>query len=84
MGAGTFLTFTGFIRYASDGPREKTPMTLFVVCALWAVTGRGWFTAGVFVSLATLCLQIAFFPTCTAVVAGAAAPRGRPSGALRW
>ncbi len=45
-------------------------MTLFVVCALWAVTGRRWFTAGVCVSLATLCLQIAFFPTFTAVVAG--------------
>jgi hypothetical protein len=69
--AATFLTFSGFIEYASNGPREKTPMTLFVVCALWAVTKRRWFTAGVFVSLATLCLQIAFFTTFTAAVAGA-------------
>jgi 4-amino-4-deoxy-L-arabinose transferase-like glycosyltransferase len=70
VSAATFLTFSGFIRYASDGPREKTPMTLFIVCALWAVTRRRWFTAGVFVSLAALCLQIAFFATFTAVVAG--------------
>jgi hypothetical protein len=71
VGAGTFLTFAGFIHYASDGPREKTPMTLFVVCALWAVSRRRWFTAGVFVGLATLCLQIAFFPTFSAVATGA-------------
>ena len=69
--AAVFLTFTGFIHYASNGPREKTPMTLFVVGALWAVTTRRWFTAGVFVSLATLCLQIAFFTSFTAAVAGA-------------
>ena len=69
--AATFLTFSGFIEYASNGPREKTPMTLFVVCALWAVTRRRWFTAGVFVSLATLCLQIAFFTTFPAAVAAA-------------
>lgn len=69
--AATFLTFSGFIEYASNGPREKTPMTLFVVAALWAVTRRRWFTAGVFVSLATLCLQIAFFTSFSAAVAGA-------------
>lgn len=69
--AATFLTFSGFITYASNGPREKTPMTLFIVCALWAVTRRRWFTAGLFVSLATLCLQIAFFTSFTAAAAGA-------------
>jgi hypothetical protein len=68
--AGTFLSFYGFIQYASDGPREKTPMTLFVALALWAVTRRRWLTAGLCVSLATLCLQTAFFPTFAAVVAG--------------
>ena len=68
--AAAFLTFFGFIEYASNGPREKTPMTLFIVLALWAVTRRRWFTAGLFVSLATLCLQIAFFSTFTAVLAG--------------
>lgn len=68
--AGTFLTFYGFIQYATNGPREKTPMTLFVVLALWAVTNRRWFTAGLCVSLATLCLQIAFFTSFVAVVTG--------------
>lgn len=71
VAAATFLTFHGFIHYATNGPREKTPMTLFVVCALWAVSRRRWFTAGLFVSLATLCLQIAFFTAFPAVVAGA-------------
>ena len=68
--AGTFLSFYGFIQYATNGPREKTPMTLFIVLALWAVTNRRWFTAGVCVSLATLCLQIAFFASIAAVLAG--------------
>jgi hypothetical protein len=71
VGAATFLTFQGFIHYATSGPREKTPMTLFVACALWAVAARRWFTAGVFVSLATLCLQIGFFAPFAATVAGA-------------
>jgi hypothetical protein len=71
VSAAVFLGFHGFIQYASNGPREKTPMTLFVVLTLWAVTHRRWFTAGVFVSLATLCLQIAFFPSMAATVVGA-------------
>ncbi len=70
VAASALLSFHGFIQYASDGPREKTPMALFVVVALWAVTRRRWFTAGVFTSLATLCLQTAFFSTFAAVVVG--------------
>ncbi len=69
--AGTLLSLHGFIHYASNGPREKTPMALFIICALWAVTRRWWFTAGVCVSLATLCLQTAFLSTFAAVVVGA-------------
>ena len=68
VAASALLSFHGFIQYASNGPREKTPMALFVVVALWAVTRRRWFTAGVFTSLATLCLQTAFFSTFAAVV----------------
>lgn len=71
VAAGTLLAFHGFIHYASNGPREKTPMTLFIIIALWAVTRRWWFTAGVFVSLATLCLQTAFPSTFAAVAFGA-------------
>ena len=70
VSASAFLTFFGFIEYASNGPREKTPMTLFIVFALWAVATRRWFTAGLFVSLATLCLQIAFFSSFAAALAG--------------
>ena len=77
--ASAMLAVHGFIQYASNGPREKTPMTLFSCCALWAVTHRRWFTAGVLTSLATLCLQTAFFSTFTAVVVGALLlARGRP------
>ena len=71
VGAAVFLGLHGFIEYASNGPREKTPMTLFVTLALWAVVRRRWTTAGIFVSLATLCLQIAFFPAIAATVTGA-------------
>lgn len=84
--ASVLLSFHGFIQYASNGPREKTPMTLFVIVALWAVVHRKWFTAGVATSLATLCLQTAFFSTFAAVVVAAmllleGAPRIR---ALGW
>ncbi|MET1061157.1 MAG: hypothetical protein ABWX84_16265 [Nocardioides sp.] len=77
--AGALLAFYGFIEYASNGPREKTPMTLFIICALWALIHRRWFTAGLCVSLATLCLQTAFVSTFAAVVVGALllAPGGR-------
>ncbi|MCF6379261.1 glycosyltransferase family 39 protein [Nocardioides KLBMP 9356] len=71
VAASGLLSFHGFIQYASDGPREKTPMVLFVVLALWAVTRRRWLTAGICTSLATLCLQTAFFSTFAAVVVAA-------------
>ena len=53
-------------------------MTLFVIVALWAVTRRRWFTAGVLTSLATLCLQTAFFSTFAAVAVGALLLARRP------
>ena len=58
--AAAFLSFPGFIEYASDGPREKTPMVLFMLLALWAARRR-WFWAGLCLSLTTLTLQIGFF-----------------------
>ncbi len=66
--ASALLSFAGFIEYATDGPREKTPMVLFMLCALWAMTRRQWFVAGLFLSLATLVLQIAFFVVAPAVL----------------
>ncbi len=67
VAAAAMLSFYGFVEYASNGPREKTPMVLFIVCALLALTRQRWFTAGVFASLATLCLQTAFFVAVVAV-----------------
>ncbi|MDX6323652.1 MAG: hypothetical protein QOK15_6 [Nocardioidaceae bacterium] len=66
--SATFLSFHAFILYATGGPREKTPMVLFIMLALWAASRRKWMTAGVFVSLATLTLQIAFFLAFPAVL----------------
>ena len=88
VAASALLSFHGFIQYASDGPREKTPMTLFVIVALWAITRRRWFTAGVFTSLATLCLQTAFFSTFAAVavavlLVGPSGVLGRVRASLR-
>jgi len=58
--ATAFLSFYGFIEYATNGPREKTPMVLFLVCALLAVERRRWFAAGFGVSLTALVWQPAF------------------------
>lgn len=59
-GAAAMLSFHGFIEYAADGPREKTPMVLFLVLFCWAVHRRSWLWAGLWLSVATLVLQIAF------------------------
>jgi hypothetical protein len=56
-GAAALLSFQGFIEYASYGPREKTPMVLFLLCALLAVAKHRWFATGFCVSLATLVWQ---------------------------
>ena len=66
--AATMLSFQGFIDLATTGPREKTPMVLFIVCAIWALSHRRWLWTGVSISLATLTLQTAFFPLLVAVV----------------
>jgi hypothetical protein len=81
VSAGALLSFEGFLQLATYGPREKTPMVLFLLLALWAVTRRAWFTAGVAVGLATLCLQIALLPALAAV--GAAVLVSPGPGRLR-
>lgn len=68
--AATMLSFEGFISLATTGPREKTPMVLFILCALWALSHRRWLLTGVSISLATLTIQIAFFPLLAAAVVG--------------
>jgi 4-amino-4-deoxy-L-arabinose transferase-like glycosyltransferase len=61
VAAAAFLSFHGFIRLATWGPREKTAMVLFLVCALLGVAKRWWFVAGFSLSLTTLVWQPAFF-----------------------
>lgn len=76
-GAAAMLSFHGFIHYAAQGPREKTPMVLFLVLCLWALHRRQWFWAGLWLSLATLLLQIVFpVGAGTFVVAWLATSRG--------
>ncbi|WP_180936186.1 glycosyltransferase family 39 protein [Nocardioides ungokensis] len=81
--AAALLCFEGFIRYATYGPREKTAMVLFLLCALLAVTHRRWLTAGCFVALATLTWQPALFAALAAAVTAALlAPTGTRLRAL--
>ncbi len=81
--AAAFLSFSGFIEYASNGPREKTPMVLFLLCALLAVARQRWFAAGLCVSLATLTWQPVFLVGLTAaLVALTGLPRSERIPAL--
>ena len=79
--AAMLLGCQGFIAYASDGPREKTSMVLFLLCAMLATVHRRWLTAGFFIALSTLCWQPVFFVamagTVTAIVLGQSTGRLR-------
>lgn len=55
--AAVFLTFEDFLRLASDGPREKTAMVVFMLVALIAISRRRWFMAGFFTAVGTLTWQ---------------------------
>jgi hypothetical protein len=63
-----FLNFERFIQLASDGPREKTTMLLFLLAALILICRRRWLGVGVFTALATLTWQPSFAVAATAVV----------------
>ena len=81
--AATLLCFDGFIRYATYGPREKTAMVLFLLCALVTVAHRRWATAGCFIALATLTWQPALLAgLAAAVTAALLAPAGTRLRAL--
>ena len=75
--AATLLSFEGFLTLAVGGPREKTPMVLFILCAIWAMSHRRWLLTGVSISLATLTLQTALLPLLAgAVLAVVLTPSG--------
>jgi hypothetical protein len=52
-----FLPFLCFLDLASDGPREKTTMVLFLLACLILVGRRRWALAGACAALATLTWQ---------------------------
>jgi hypothetical protein len=63
-GVATAIALFGvsaFNLYATTGPREKTTLVLFLLCAFLAVARRRYGWAGVFVSLATLTWQPSLF-----------------------
>jgi hypothetical protein len=64
-----FLTDECFLDLASDGPREKTTMVLFVLGCLILLGRRRWAPAGACAALATLTWQ----PALAVAVAGVAA-----------
>jgi hypothetical protein len=70
VAAATMLGLEGFLTLATTGPREKTPMVMFMWCAIWALTNRRWLLTGIFVGLTTLTLQTGFFPLLAGVIAG--------------
>jgi hypothetical protein len=75
LGAASLLSFSGFITFATNGPREKTAMVFFLLCALWAIVGRRWFAAGFALSLSVLVWQPVFVVgVATAAVAVLALP----------
>lgn len=82
--AAALLSFQGFIRYATYGPREKTTMVLLLLCALLALAHRRWATTGCFVALATLTWQPVFFAAAAgSVTAALLLPSGRARALLR-
>jgi hypothetical protein len=68
VGAAAFLSFYGFIEFATNGPREKTAMVLFLLITLLAVAKRWWFVAGFSLGLATLVWQPALLVGLTAAI----------------
>jgi hypothetical protein len=84
--ATALLAVHGFAEYATNGPREKTTLVLFLLAAFVAAVRLrpGW--AGAFVSLATLTWQPSLFVGGVTVVVAvlALAPGGRARGLLSF
>lgn len=68
LGAALFLTFETFLDLATNGPRDKTAMVLFLVAGLLLLSHRRWAWAGVATALATLTWQPAILPMVAATV----------------
>ena len=75
--AAVLLLAQGFVGYATGGPREKTALLLFLLCALWALLKQRWALAGIFVALATLTWQPVLTAACVTALVSMTALRGR-------
>jgi hypothetical protein len=64
-----FLTFPEFLELASDGPRDKTTMVVFLLGCLVLLVRRRWFAAGACAALATLTWQPVLAVAAAALVA---------------
>jgi hypothetical protein len=85
VAAAAFLGFQGFLDLATNGPREKTAMVVFLLAALVAALHRRWATCGVFVALGTLTWQPVFFvAVVVALVAVALTPDARLRALVRF
>jgi hypothetical protein len=71
-----FLTFEDFLRLASDGPREKTTMVVFLLGCLILLGRRRWALAGACAALATLTWQPVFAVTLGALAAATLLDQG--------
>jgi hypothetical protein len=66
-----FLTFECFLDLASDGPREKTTMVVFMLACLILLGRRRWAAAGACAALATLTWQPVFAVAVAAIAVAA-------------
>jgi hypothetical protein len=82
VAAAVFLTFEDFLRLASDGPREKTTMVLFLLVALIAIGRKRWLLAGVCTAMATLTWQPVLLVAVTVFAVGVIGRPGERRGAV--
>ena len=80
VAAALFLPAGSFLRLATDGPRDKTAMLLFLLAALVLLGRRRWAAAGVATALATLTWQPSLL---VAAAAAAVALLGAPAARRR-
>lgn len=68
LAPAVFLTFEKFLQLATDGPREKTTMVVFLLATLILAGRRRWLAAGVATALGTLTWQPVLFVAVAVVV----------------
>lgn len=80
LAAAVLASAAAFLQLASDGPREKTLMVLFLLLALIWLQERHWLLAGAATAIATLTWQPVFVVAVAAAISAVALQR---TGRLR-